>query len=1155
MRKKTGWKHGTCVVVWLVASGVAWAEQPVQPGDIAFGVSLADPNTTALQVRAGAQVGNWSALPYVQATEFDNFGNIRHNRAGNLLALNFGTTASGGSVYNLSTNGSNQGQVLFALNSSNPYGLTQSRIGGLSVSPNNQYIAFLGYDTGLLYVLAYDAGAAVGTGSGASITGGWQSSAAVVPAGRTQGTTWLDNGNVLVYACDPTAGGVSRLYSVPFTGSGLGTPVLVATIYSGNDPYSMVTDVEYNPAVAPYVFCHFASFYSSQRRTVNTLTVLDPSSWSQLKQIVNNTTMNTGREIALGPDRYLYLSQFGRAIDKINLDRDGDFDVDGSDIVALTDNSSVDVFSAPAGDSFVGLDVAFGPLTGSGACCIGQMCVVTTPANCTSSGGTYRGDGTVCDVHTCDPTGACCNDINCSITTQYACTLGGGTYLGNGTACAPNPCLYDMTIAQAKAVGPGKEVRLANVIVSNTIDTIASANSRAIHLQDATGGITVYGTNLDVDTLLGYFGDGDRVKLVGVTGTFNGLFQLQAPFRDPVNLGYVGVPDPNQHIAHASDFADGSPTAEALESVLVKVPCVTIQPQPGSNGTWQLGNHVATDSTGSFIIRVSTSDMDLIGTPIPTVPVDVVGIFSQYDTAAPYDGGYQLLIRSSADVMGGGGCGEPTGSCCVSATCSITTAAACAAAGGSWNGPGTSCSPNPCVGACCDSGTCTLELESNCLPPRSFLGNGTQCFVAVCPVPVQDGDLALGLNSGSVTRTTQHIRNDGVGHGYQVGAWSSRPFLQAMEFDNARGVLHNATGNLLAMNFGAGGGSPGAPPTCSDPNRPEEGAKLYNLATDGSNRSQLLWDFNSRTGNPNPHSSECTRGGGLSVSPDNQYLAVWGVDTKHLYVLGYGAGLVGTGTGAAITGEYIYSGLAGTAGDGTIGTAWYDSQTVLVFVTAFVPGQARLYSVDFVGGTFSNLVLRTTVNHPVGTTSLFTDVEYNPEVSPYVFCMYSTFTASVSSTYLTAIDPADWSVVKQISISGSCQTGREIALGPDGYLYIAQYAGAGTPRTYVDRISTANVSGWTEDSTEDYYVMTADPTYAAYVGLDVAFGPGLCPGDTNCDGEITFADIDSFVEALGGEENWTHAPCPWLNADCNNDGDVTFADIDAFVALIGTSCP
>ena len=67
--------------------------------------------------------------------------------------------------------------------------------------------------------------------------------------------------------------------------------------------------------------------------------------------------------------------------------------------------------------------------------------------------------------------------------------------------------------------------------------------------------------------------------------------------------------------------------------------------------------------------------------------------------------------------------------------------------------------------------------------------------------------------------------------------------------------------------------------------------------------------------------------------------------------------------------------------------------------------------------------------------------------------------------------------------------------------------------------------------------------------------PAGCPGDMNCDGRITFADIDFFVEALSGQSSWTHAPCLWLNADCNHDVDVTFADIDPFVSLIGTTCP
>jgi hypothetical protein len=67
--------------------------------------------------------------------------------------------------------------------------------------------------------------------------------------------------------------------------------------------------------------------------------------------------------------------------------------------------------------------------------------------------------------------------------------------------------------------------------------------------------------------------------------------------------------------------------------------------------------------------------------------------------------------------------------------------------------------------------------------------------------------------------------------------------------------------------------------------------------------------------------------------------------------------------------------------------------------------------------------------------------------------------------------------------------------------------------------------------------------------------PASCRGDMNCDGHVTFVDIDLFVQALSGETAWTHWPCPWFNADANGDLAVTFVDIDPFVALIGTTCP
>ncbi len=81
-----------------------------------------------------------------------------------------------------------------------------------------------------------------------------------------------------------------------------------------------------------------------------------------------------------------------------------------------------------------------------------------------------------------------------------------------------------------------------------------------------------------------------------------------------------------------------------------------------------------------------------------------------------------------------------------------------------------------------------------------------------------------------------------------------------------------------------------------------------------------------------------------------------------------------------------------------------------------------------------------------------------------------------------------------------------------------------------------------------------------YSGDGIACRPGnrcaaSCKGDMNCDRHVTYADIDLFVAALGGESAWTHWPCPWLNGDINGDFNVTYADIDLFVAVIGTDCP
>ncbi|MEZ4650727.1 MAG: hypothetical protein R3E97_18485 [Candidatus Eisenbacteria bacterium] len=80
-----------------------------------------------------------------------------------------------------------------------------------------------------------------------------------------------------------------------------------------------------------------------------------------------------------------------------------------------------------------------------GACClVDGSCSILTETECTESGGTYQGQGVLCDPNPCPQpaaTGACCfDDGSCAVTTEADC---GGAYLGDGTVCDPNPCGSD----------------------------------------------------------------------------------------------------------------------------------------------------------------------------------------------------------------------------------------------------------------------------------------------------------------------------------------------------------------------------------------------------------------------------------------------------------------------------------------------------------------------------------------------------------------------------------------------------------------------------------------------------------------------------------------------------------------------------------------
>lgn len=84
-------------------------------------------------------------------------------------------------------------------------------------------------------------------------------------------------------------------------------------------------------------------------------------------------------------------------------------------------------------------------------------------------------------------------------------------------------------------------------------------------------------------------------------------------------------------------------------------------------------------------------------------------------------------------------CVPPTGACCRNGVCTVTTQAECAASGGYWLGPGTTCAGVTCPpvgqGACfrstCDQTICDVRTPLSCAGvPGTFLGLNVPCSAA-----------------------------------------------------------------------------------------------------------------------------------------------------------------------------------------------------------------------------------------------------------------------------------------------------------------------------------------------------------------------------------------------------------------------------------------
>ena len=173
----------------------------------------------------------------------------------------------------------------------------------------------------------------------------------------------------------------------------------------------------------------------------------------------------------------------------------------------------------------------------------------------------------------------------------------------------------------------------------------------------------------------------------------------------------------------------------------------------------------------------------------------------------------------------------------------------------------------------------------------------------------------------------------------------------------------------------------------------------------------------------------------------------------------------------------------------------------------------NVYEVDVTPTTLTpNLKANVAAIGGLGTSDAIS-LAYRPDISPYVYALFSGFVAPNSVTKIFVLDPLNnYAPVDADGddISLTSQTGREIALDKDGNLLISAFD---STITFIPSANALNPGTITDNSSIYYY--QSPVAAAAFVGFDVGFAaPGIA-GDYNSDGKVDAADYVVWRNAVG----------------------------------------
>ena len=183
--------------------------------------------------------------------------------------------------------------------------------------------------------------------------------------------------------------------------------------------------------------------------------------------------------------------------------------------------------------------------------------------------------------------------------------------------------------------------------VVNSVNWGASSNYFSYTIQDMTGGIDVYKSGEVGPTL----NVGDRIIATGKVTQYNGLVELTVA---DLTTDLTMLDTARVLVPKTVGIAELNMNGEKYESMLVTVKGVA--PTPTNTVNWPAANANANIKiwNGHDVLSMYIDkDSELDGTTEPTYPVDVTGVVSQFSTATPPNGGYEVLPRFESDFVQG----------------------------------------------------------------------------------------------------------------------------------------------------------------------------------------------------------------------------------------------------------------------------------------------------------------------------------------------------------------------------------------------------------------------------------------------------------------------------------------------------------------------